>query len=546
MSDGELAKLIKRYLAQAGRADAADISRGLGLIGSAPHDLGRIVKVLYLHPDLFERIASSSNASSWRLKGAVGAVPDGGSKREAQEGAVPRKPRTRPAEAASRTVDPAAPPAATTPIIPGLYEWQREALEAWRQNGCCGVIEAVTGAGKTRVAFQAIVETLVDPSARVLILVPTMALATQWQQRLKEADLQNLGVPRPTVGMLGGGERASFETDRILVSTMQSASTRLLLGRAGPSLLVGDEVHRLGAPTWSRALDPAFQRRLGLTATLEREDEGVEERIHPYFGETVFTLGLARALADGIVAPFHVNFIAVGLTIAERKKYQDASEVIRKSMAAFAASGTIPMQPFGEMMRAVQQASAHHGSGIAGPARAYLKAFSERRAVLAEAQGKFRRVSELAPIIAKSGRALLFAETVRAVDRALACMRDARLAVASIDGETDPNERAAIFREFQSGRIKALAAPRVLDEGIDVPEADVGIIVAGTSSRRQLIQRLGRVIRRKHDGRSARIYVLFVEGTPEDPESEQREDVVAELMAHALTTRIVGTGETPE
>ena len=544
MSDGELAELIQRYLVQTGQSDAAGIVRGLGALGSATQEPARVIKVLYLHPDLFERVAASSNVSSWRATAARGARPASGAQKGADTVAASRAPTlpTPPVKPPERTEVPS--PAPRAPIVDNLYDWQREALDAWRQNDHRGVIEAVTGAGKTRVAVQAIAETLAaDPAARALVLVPTMALAAQWLQRLTEANFEGMGVAGATVGMLGGGEQASLSTDRILIATMQSASTRLLLGRSGPSLLVGDEVHRLGAPTWSRALDPAFQRRLGLTATLEREDEGVEELIRPYFGQTVFTLGLARALQDQIVAPFHVTFVAVGLTIAERNRYREATESIRKSMAVFAASGTIPMQPFGAMMRAVQEASMHHGSGLTGPARAYLKAFSERKAILAEAQGKFRRVSELAPTVAMSGRALVFAETVKAVDRALASLRDAKLAVASIDGETDIAERTAILRDFTSGRIKALAAPRILDEGIDVPEADVAIIVAGTSSRRQLIQRLGRVIRRKQDGRAARVYVLFVAGSPEDPESKHREEVVAELMRHAQTTRIMGLGE---
>lgn len=533
MSDGELAELIQRYLQRAGHSQAADILRGLRGISPDPVDVGRIVKVLYMRTDLFCRLSSSTNASSWKLV-ASGMEPPNGR----PPVGVPRE-QVAKAPAPPPLPPPAAPTVPVPPTVPGLYNWQREALEAWRSNGRTGIVEAVTGAGKTRVAVQAIAESLVDTSACALILVPTTALATQWKQRLDEIDLAALGVPPAPIGILGGGETASFTTHRILISTMQSASTRLLLGRAGPSLLIGDEVHRLGAPTWSRALDPAFRRRLGLTATLEREDEGVAESIEPYFGKTVFTLGLKRALQDQVVAPFHVTFVGVELTIAERKRYKEASETISKSMSAFANCGHVPMQPFGEMMRAVHALATRNGDALTGTARAYLKAFSERKAVLAEAQGKFRRVSDLAPTIARSGRALLFAETVTAVDRALKRLTDAKLPVAAIDGETDADERVAIMEEFRNGRLKALAAPRVLDEGIDVPEADIGIIVAGTSSRRQLIQRLGRVIRRKADGRAARIFVLFVEGTPEDPESSQRQQVVAELMEHAASANII-------
>jgi RNA polymerase primary sigma factor len=108
-----------------------------------------------------------------------------------------------------------------------------------------------------------------------------------------------------------------------------------------------------------------------------------------------------------------------------------------------------------------------------------------------------------------------------------------------VNGEMEYEERCKVLADFEHRRIQVIAAPRVLDEGIDIPEADLGLIIAGSASRRQLIQRLGRVIRKKSDGRAARIYVLFVEETREDPESSAREDTVTELQAHARSVTVL-------
>lgn len=85
-------------------------------------------------------------------------------------------------------------------------------------------------------------------------------------------------------------------------------------------------------------------------------------------------------------------------------------------------------------------------------------------------------------------------------------------------------ERSTLFESFKAGKLKAVVAPLVLDEGVDVPEADLAVILASTKTKRQMIQRMGRVLRKKEDGRLARFALLFVEGTSEDPGSGAHED----------------------
>ena len=98
------------------------------------------------------------------------------------------------------------------------------------------------------------------------------------------------------------------------------------------------------------------------------------------------------------------------------------------------------------------------------------------------------------------------------------CVALSRISVVMVNGEMEYEERCKVLADFEHRRIQVIAVPCVLDEGIDIPEADLGLIIAGSASRRQLIQRLGRVIRKRSDGIVARICLHFVEGTREDPE----------------------------
>jgi superfamily II DNA or RNA helicase len=162
-----------------------------------------------------------------------------------------------------------APEAPTTaePSGPALYAWQREALGAWRANERRGVVEAVTGTGESRVAVDAIAETI-EAGGRALVIVPTIDLVDQWHSILSAAFPQLGGQ----VGRYDDrpGAYPSLIHQRIVVSTVHTAARGVTLPDGALCLLVADECHHYGAATFRLALDDRFQRRLGLTATYER------------------------------------------------------------------------------------------------------------------------------------------------------------------------------------------------------------------------------------------------------------------------------------
>lgn len=400
--------------------------------------------------------------------------------------------------------------------------WQWEALDAWVDAERRGVVEAVTGTGKTIVGIMAASQAIARKK-RVFVLVPGRDLLDQWYEQLATH------LPAARSGRLGDGRHDTLVQHEILVSTVQSAYQYAVLPSRHSGLLIADEVHRYGAPTYASGLQPAFEERLGLTATYEREDRGIDIHLTPYFSngarsglkprEVVARCGYERGLADGILAPFRVGLFGVDFTPDETEDYAEWNEKATRARARLVNSYGCPKEPFGEFMRAVARLreGGNDNPCMTRCARGYLNAFTKRRAIMADCSRKIEALALAAPVVNKSQRALVFTETIRSADRAAQALTGCGVPAESYTSKLDQPQRHENLRQFRTGGVQVLAAPRKLDEGLDVPEADVGVIVAASHSRRQMIQRMGRVIRPKHDGRPATFLILYVRDTFEDP-----------------------------
>jgi len=407
-----------------------------------------------------------------------------------------------------------------------LRPWQAEAFAAWSAT-CRGVVEAVTGTGKTRLAIAA-ARTVLDRGGRVLVLVPTLELLDQWRTSVREL------LPEVSVGRLGGGGQDDLFSHQVLLATPHSAAgvpIDLPPGAAG--LVVADEAHRYGAPTWGSALPPDLGLRLALTATYERGDEGVEEVLEPYFGPVVFRYRYDRAVADGTVAPFSIALAGVALTPEERQLHDAADARVRSLHRELVGPLGMPKEP-GALLRAAAAVVAAAGDRgrdqgrQAAACREYLARIRQRRDVAATAAAKLDVARSAAPAL-RGGRSLVFTDTVAQAEASARVLVAAGVAAETVHGQLTDERRRIRLAQFRRGRIDALVAPRVLDEGIDVPAADVAVVLAAFRTRRQLVQRLGRVLRLKPDGRPARLVLAHARGTGEDPERGGHADFLAEV-----------------
>jgi RNA polymerase primary sigma factor len=398
-----------------------------------------------------------------------------------------------------------------------LYRWQLEALASWLRCGRRGVIEAVTGSGKTDVGIAAAADAL-RRGRFVLVVVPSRVLMEQWHGRLAA------GLPEARIGRLGDSDKDLPGSCDVLVATRHSAAAYKPVPTGGAGgLLIADECHGLGGATLRRAMLRQYDERLGLTATLERRDNGVTELLLPYFGGICYRYGFAQAIEDGVCAPPRVALVGVELSVEERAEYVATEQQLVSARHHLRQVPGMPLEPFGDFLAAV----AHLAERDAGPngraAREYLDAFSKRREIVAQSSGKYALLGHLASAIREAHGALVFTETVRAANHAINRL-DPLVSIDLITGSTARRQRRETLDGLRTRTLDAVAAPRVLDEGVDVPDANLGIVVSASRTRRQMIQRLGRVLRRKGPGVAARFVIMFAKDTMEDPANRMERD----------------------
>ncbi len=310
----------------------------------------------------------------------------------------------------------------------------------------------------------------------------------------------------------------------MLVATRHSAAAyKPVPPAAAGGLLIADECHGLGGATLRRAMLPQYEERLGLTATLERSDDAVAELLLPYFGGICHRYGFEQAIADGVCAPPRVAFVGVELSVDERAEYRATEQRLVSARQHLRAVHGMPLEPFGDFLAAVAHLAERDAGADGRAAREYLDAFSKRRDIVAQTSGKYELLGNLAPAIKDADGALVFTETVRAANHAINRL-DPHVSIDLITGSTARGQRREILDDLRVRRLDAVAAPRVLDEGVDVPDANLGIVMSASRTRRQMIQRMGRILRRKRPGIAARFVIMFAKDTLEDPTNRVERD----------------------
>jgi superfamily II DNA or RNA helicase len=408
--------------------------------------------------------------------------------------------------------------------------WQREALHVWASNGGRGVVQAVTGAGKTHVGLGAAVAGL-SLGHRVAVVVPTIDLQAQWYRALQES----LAPRGYSVGRLGGGHDDSLEDDDALVAVMASGSRKWLLPPGQPGVLVADECHHLAAENLSLNLEDDFAFRLGLTCDFDSAAVGVGQRLVPYFGDVLVDYGYERAIAEGTISRFKIAFVgarssSVGLTDYARLEHRVA-ETLRRLLGAVELEPE-PFWPFLQMVRRLDRDSSHPAQPYA---RAYLRALHRKWRWLDVQEVKLSVLADLRPAIWRARSTIIFTQTTCVARRVVERLAMYEIAAEYISGDTPKRTREAILSAFRNGTCRVLVAPRVLDEGVDVPSADLAVVVNASRSPRQMIQRMGRVLRANEnsDGRLARLVVIYVEGTSEDPAYGGHHSFIERVVAGA-------------
>lgn len=380
-------------------------------------------------------------------------------------------------------------------LVPALemtpYPHQREALAAWVGAGRQGIVVLPTGAGKTYVAQLAMQAT----RRSTLIVVPTLDLMHQWYAHLLAA------FPDMAVGLLGGG---AHDRTPILVATYDSAAIYAEALGNQYALLICDECHHLPSEfTRVIAEYSIAPYRLGLTATPERSD-GKHADLQQLLGPEVYRTS-ASALSGTVLAAHRIVPITVKLSQRERQRY----DTLIDTRNHFLQQQGIRLGSLAGW-QAFVKASARSRAG-----RSAMLAHREARGIAFGTAGKLRVLGDL---LAQhvGARTLVFTD-----DNAMVYRVSREFLLPAITHKTAVKERHDILQRFRSGDYPVLVTSRVLNEGVDVPEASVAIVLSGTGSQREYIQRLGRILRRG-EGKLALLYEVIAEATSEEQLARRR------------------------
>jgi superfamily II DNA or RNA helicase len=368
--------------------------------------------------------------------------------------------------------------------------YQRQAIDEWRRANSCGVVILPTGAGKSLVAQMAVEET----KRSTLVVVPTLDLMNQWYDLL-------LSSFRAEVGLIGGG---FYELGALTVTTYASAFR--FMERLGNQfgLVIFDECHHLPSGVHRYAAEMSLAPfRLGLTATPERADGG-ELLLEKLIGPVVFRRE-AREMAGEYLSDYTTVRVGVRLSPEERDTYEREREIFR---------GFLREKGIGlGSLRGWQMFVAASARSTEG--RRAMMAYRESRRIALGTDAKLRVLSNLL-VRHKREKVLIFTaenEMVYRVSR--------EFLVPAITHETNVKERRAWLEAFNRGDVLALATSKVLNEGVNIPDASVAVVLSGSGSTREHVQRLGRILRKLPD-KQAVLYEVVTEETTEEQISERR------------------------
>ena len=407
-----------------------------------------------------------------------------------------------------------------------LYDWQKKCLNAWERNGRRGIARVVTGAGKTVFALEAIHRIRAAFSeTSVKIVVPTIPLAYQWKSALLWDARAGADMP----GFFGGGRRDDPDS-RIMIYIVNSARAALSqhirreLSLKHHVLLICDECHHYASPQNRRIFDfltPEIEQAglyasIGLSATpFGTENDSV---LMEALGPEIYHYHFDEAVREDILSPFSVCEVSTSFSPEEAAEYGRLSIEIGillvKLYQDHPALEKLDKQKF---LRAVSHLAHEADMAPEDPAAAFLLKTYQRKEISVLASSRVQCGLAIMERLRSTDRIIIFCERIAQADEMTSLLRRrfGNIGVPYHSGMTR-EARERNMNLFRENSARVLVSCRCLDEGIDVPDANIGIVLSGSAVERQHIQRMGRLIRRAEGKDAACLYHISVREAAED------------------------------
>lgn len=383
-------------------------------------------------------------------------------------------------------------------ILIDLWDHQSQALQCWIQSGGKGIIEMATATGKTIVGLAAI-QSLYKEQKKldVLVLTHSKAILRQWRKE----SISKLGlIADPNVDYRKPiGYKNKFSIRFNTVQTVHKYP-----GRYKTDFLIVDEVHHEAGRKFRNALNVPCKWKMGLSATIEGEER--EEVLDQYLGETVYEFTLEEACKRGIVPEFKLYIHKTFLDINESIEFEF---ITKKIMSLFSFINSTQKEKIKQISNGKFSSFENVSDFVNLMANSRSKSdqipeewislsglLFSRRAIIHRSSPKIENAINLAKIVAKNKKCVIFTMDIETCEKIYSSLSSCTNAY-HVHSELKEQQIIEELEEFKKCTSGALIAPKMLDEGIDIPDAEIGINVSSSKTKLQLVQRMGRILRNK-------------------------------------------------
>ena len=412
-----------------------------------------------------------------------------------------------------------------------LYSWQQTCIKEWLSIGSRGVVQVVTGAGKTILALyaaKALQEKLGKP-VELVIIVPKTFLVTQWKASILSHQ-QDLGIRREDIGWVQGNHH-QVHNKRVMIYVVNSARYTLsstlhsLLTKGKTVLVIADECHHYASAenrkifSFLDSLDAKATKRFhsfGLSAT--PQVHGFATHLVPALGPLFYTYGFTEAIRDGVINQVVIHNVELAMTEEQVELYGELCAKVTTTLHRL--TNLVPYLKKlkgAEFFLEIQNLCTSKHESIAETARLLIALFHQRRALVNLAPQRITCTFDLIKLLDSRSKIIIFGERISQSEELYELLkRRYPKEVAHYHSELGEIERTVALKRYRSGEARILVSCKALDEGLDIPSADVGIILSSTSEQRQRVQRMGRVLRRQEGKHKASLFYLSLADTVED------------------------------
>jgi superfamily II DNA or RNA helicase len=368
--------------------------------------------------------------------------------------------------------------------LPKPFDWQLNALKAWEQYSCLGTFDCSVGSGKSNLGYMAIKK--YNP-LKTLIVVPTIELQNQHKKNL----IKDLLIKEEDIGLVGNGQE-DF-TKLITIAIVNSVRFDKLIGMHF-NLLILDEIHNYFSLCNSTFLKAGkYDMVMGLSATPKRIDG-----LHiPWFEKypIVYWYSQQNAIDDDIICDYTIINVGVTLTPDEEKEYSIVHNYIKEYFPKFKNDFNLVRSLISTNRIAVT----------------LLKAIVKRKQIIQLSENKiYEAVNIIIDEYNKGSKIILFNELINSTEKIYDLVIKAGIPAGLYHSKIPIKQRKILMEDFKNDKFKVLITPKTIDEGINICAVNVGIIVSGTSTKKQITQRIGRILRKAPGKDNAIIYQLYI------------------------------------